>query len=245
MLQGCHSVLKVYRTYNICCNNSATTLPHYWGNTNCHNAATMLPQYHHIPASLSHIFHRFAPTTAQQHPCSVSQATSPSLPYLHLSLVVIFDDLHGPILLVHHGHRVYNTSYFWNLTRQPDWKATNKLVWSTGFLERNISLKDSVKWQGRGVWVVQIFKSSYFRRLNFFKGLRPFPGTENPWLWLDKVISDIVKLLKMVLCFSREIVSLKHKCFKNLPGFQYFTADRMSLVSPPSSNGWTIPSIVV
>ncbi len=27
----------------------------------------------------------------------------------------------------------------------------------------------------------------------------------------------------------------------NLPGFQYFTADRMSLVSPPSSNGWTIP----
>ncbi len=26
--------------------------------------------------------------------------------------------------------------------------------------------------------------------------------------------------------------------------FQYFTADRMSLVSPPSSNGWTIPGTV-
>jgi hypothetical protein len=26
-----------------------------------------------------------------------------------------------------------------------------------------------------------------------------------------------------------------------MPAFHYFTADRMSVVSHPSSNGWTIP----
>jgi hypothetical protein len=31
------------------------------------------------------------------------------------------------------------------------------------------------------------------------------------------------------------------KNFKKKPGFQYFTADQMSLVSIPSSNGWIIP----
>jgi hypothetical protein len=53
---------------------------------------------------------------------------------------------------------------------------------------------------------------------------------------LDKVISEIPKPLKMVLCSSHEIVSLK-KNFKlvGLPVFYW------SLVSPPSSNGWTIP----
>ncbi len=44
----------------------------------------------------------------------------------------------------------------------------------------------------------------------------------------------------MVLCSSRENVSLKIS-LKNLPGFQYFTADRMSRVSPPISTGWTMP----
>jgi hypothetical protein len=48
---------------------------------------------------------------------------------------------------------------------------------------------------------------------------------------LDKVISEILKPLKMVFCSSREIISLK--ILKNFPSFQYFTADRMSLVSPP------------
>ncbi len=37
-----------------------------------------------------------------------------------------------------------------------------------------------------------------------------FLGLKNPgrWIWLDKVISEILKPLKMVLCSSREIVSL-------------------------------------
>jgi len=34
------------------------------------------------------------------------------------------------------------------------------------------------------------------------------------------------------------MVSLK-KIFTNMSAFQYFTADRMSVVSPPSSNSWT------
>ncbi len=41
----------------------------------------------------------------------------------------------------------------------------------------------------------------------------------------------------MVLCFSREIVLKK----KKTPGLQFITADRLSLVSPPRSNGRTIP----
>jgi hypothetical protein len=38
-----------------------------------------------------------------------------------------------------------------------------------------------------------------------------FRGLKNPrkWLYLDKIISEILKPLKMVLCPSREIVSLK------------------------------------
>ncbi len=40
------------------------------------------------------------------------------------------------------------------------------------------------------------------------------------------------KPLKMVFCSSRGILSLKI-FFTNFPGFQYFTPDRMSLVSPP------------
>ncbi len=63
-----------------------------------------------------------------------------------------------------------------------------------------------------------------------------FRGLKNPgkWLKLDKVISGILKPLKMVSWSSREIVSLK--IF-----LQTCRASRMSLVSPPSSNGWTIP----
>ncbi len=49
-------------------------------------------------------------------------------------------------------------------------------------------------------------------------------------VYTDNVISEILKPLKMVLFSSREIVSLK-----------IFTADRMSLVSSPSSNSWTMP----
>jgi hypothetical protein len=30
-----------------------------------------------------------------------------------------------------------------------------------------------------------------------------------------------------------------------LPAIQNFTADRMSLVTPPNSNGWTIPLMLV
>jgi hypothetical protein len=55
----------------------------------------------------------------------------------------------------------------------------------------------------------------------------------------NKVIPEILKPLKLVLCSSREIVSLNF--LKNLTDFQYFTADRMRLFSPPNSNGWTIP----
>ncbi len=55
-------------------------------------------------------------------------------------------------------------------------------------------------------------------------------------------MSEILKPLKMVVCSSREIVQLQ--IFFNLPGFQFFTADRMSIGSPPSSNGWTIHSTV-
>jgi hypothetical protein len=44
----------------------------------------------------------------------------------------------------------------------------------------------------------------------------------------------------MVLCFSREIVSLKVKK-KTLPGLQFIIADQMSLLSPPSSNDQAIP----
>ncbi len=42
-----------------------------------------------------------------------------------------------------------------------------------------------------------------------------FRGLKNPgkWLWLDKFISEILKPLKLVLCSSRETVSLK-KFFK-------------------------------
>ena len=38
-----------------------------------------------------------------------------------------------------------------------------------------------------------------------------FRGLKNPgkWLWLDKVISEILKSLKLVLCSSRETVSFK------------------------------------
>jgi hypothetical protein len=46
----------------------------------------------------------------------------------------------------------------------------------------------------------------------------------------------------MVLCPSRLTV-FSRIFLKNLPGFQYFTADQVSLVSTPSSNGWTIPLI--
>ncbi len=42
----------------------------------------------------------------------------------------------------------------------------------------------------------------------------------------------------MVLCSLREIVSLKFKII--LAGLQFITADQMSLVSPPISNGQTI-----
>jgi hypothetical protein len=56
---------------------------------------------------------------------------------------------------------------------------------------------------------------------------------------LDKVITEIIKLHKLVLSSSREIVPLK--IFFKLPAIQNFTADRMSLVTPPNSNGWTIP----
>ncbi len=36
-----------------------------------------------------------------------------------------------------------------------------------------------------------------------------FPETKKKWLWLDKVILEIVKPHYFVLCSSREIVSLK------------------------------------
>ncbi len=83
----------------------------------------------------------------------------------------------------------------------------------------------------------------FFNLMGFAKSYKmTFWRQENPgkWLWLDKVISEIPKPLKMVLCSYHDTVSFKKK-IKNLPGFQYFTADRMSLVSPPSSNGLTIP----
>ncbi len=44
---------------------------------------------------------------------------------------------------------------------------------------------------------------------------------------------------KSVLSSSREIVPWNF--FYLLPAIQNFTADRMSLVTPPNSNGWTIP----
>ncbi len=57
---------------------------------------------------------------------------------------------------------------------------------------------------------------------------------------MDKVISEIIKLHKLVLSSSREIVALKIFFFQ-LPAIQNFTGDRMNLVTPPNSNGWTIP----
>jgi hypothetical protein len=56
----------------------------------------------------------------------------------------------------------------------------------------------------------------------------------NKLLQLDKAIPEILKLHLMVLCSSPEIY---HFFFFNLPGLQFISVDRMSLVSPPSSHG--------
>jgi hypothetical protein len=53
----------------------------------------------------------------------------------------------------------------------------------------------------------------------------------------DKVISEILKPLKMLL-LSDCIIKKK---ILNLPDLLFLTADRMSLATLPSSNGWTIP----
>jgi hypothetical protein len=47
---------------------------------------------------------------------------------------------------------------------------------------------------------------------------------------MDKAIPEILKLHLMVLCSSREILSLKYK--ENLPTYQFITVDRMSLHPP-------------
>ncbi len=67
---------------------------------------------------------------------------------------------------------------------------------------------------------------------------------KNPgkWLWLDKAISEILKPQKMVLCSSPETVSFKK--ILNLPGLQFNqfnSRNRMSILSTPLPNGWTIP----
>jgi hypothetical protein len=57
---------------------------------------------------------------------------------------------------------------------------------------------------------------------------------------LDKAILEIIKPHYFVLSSSREVVSLKN-FFENGWPYQNLTADRMRLVTPPNSNGWTIP----
>jgi hypothetical protein len=79
----------------------------------------------------------------------------------------------------------------------------------------------------------ELLKPSYWIAKSYpiLYGDKNNPGKQ---LWLDKVISEILKSLKMILCSSR----------LNLLGLQFITVGRMSLVSLPGSNDWNIPLMV-